>query len=122
MSGGAKYAQSSKEGNYTLSIDTVNGKSYWMQEEGTSAIWFDKKYGNWKIGSKDNLGTSASGLYSNANVKKPQDATIWNYYITDNKKWIKANENEVYAGSSTKKYIPIVDESQPVIILQLWKN
>ena len=100
LSGDAKDAQSSKEGIYTLSLDTVNGKSYWIQEEGTSAIWFDKKYGNWKIGSKDNLGTSASGLYSNGNVNKPQDATIWNYYITDNKTWIKANENEVYAGST----------------------
>ena len=121
MSGGAKDAQSSKEGIYTLSIDTVNGKSYWMQEGGTSAIWFDKKYGNWKIGSKDNLGTSASGLYSNANVKTPQDDTIWNYYITDNKNWIKANENEVYVGNSTNKR-DIVDEYLTLIILQLWKN
>ena len=94
LSGGAKDAQSSKEGIYTLSLDTVNGKSYWMQEGGTSAIWFDKKYGNWKIGSKDNLGTSASGLYSSRkrNVKKPQDETIWNYYNTDNKTWIQAME------------------------------
>ena len=107
MSGDAKEAQSSKEGIYTLSLDTVNGKSYWMQEEGTSAIWFDKKYGNWKIGSKDNLGTSASGLYSSRkrNVKKPQDETIWNYYNTDNKTWIQANGNEVYVGNSTKKEI-----------------
>ena len=105
LSGVAKNAQSSKEGIYTLSLDTVNGKSYWMQEEGTSAIWFDKKYGNWKIGSKDNLGTSASGLYSSRkrNVKKPQDETIWNYYNTDNKTWIQANGNEVYVGNNTKK-------------------
>ena len=102
MSGDAKEAQSSKEGIYTLSLDTVNGKSYWMQEEGTSAIWFDKKYGNWKIGSKDNLGTSASGLYSNFNLNKPQDVIFWSYYITDNNTWIEANENEVYVGRNTK--------------------
>ena len=102
LSGDAKEAQSSKEGIYTLSLDTVNGKSYWMQEEGTSAIWFDKKYGNWKIGSKDNLGTSASGLYSNFNLNKPQDVIFWSYYITDNNTWIEANENEVYVGRNTK--------------------
>ena len=51
----------------------------------------------------------------------PQDATIWNYYITDNKKWIKANENEVYAGSNTNKR-DNVDEYLTPIILQMWKN
>ena len=90
-----------------------------MQEEGTSAIWFDKKYRNWKIGSKDNIGTSASGLYSNVN--KPQDARIWYYSIPNSKKWIKANENEVYAGSNTNKR-DIVDEYLTPIILQMWKN
>ena len=99
MSGDAKEAQSSKEGIYTLSLDTVNGKSYWMQEEGTSAIWFDKKYGNWKIGSKDNLGTSASGLYSNANVDQPQEAKTWNYWVSGSETWIESNETEVYAGN-----------------------
>ena len=64
MSGGAKDAQSKREGIYKLSLDIVNGKSYWIQEDGTSALWFDKKYGNWKIGSKENIGTSASGLYT----------------------------------------------------------
>ena len=64
LNGGAKDAQSKREGIYKLSLDIVNGKLYWIQEEGTSALWFDKKYGNWKIGSKENLGTSASGLYT----------------------------------------------------------
>ena len=105
LTGSAKDAQSSKEGIYTLSLDTVNGKSYWIQEEGTSAIWVSKKFGIWYIGSKDNLGTRASSLHSNFNVNKPQDATIWNYYITDNNTWIEANENEVYVGSNTKKEI-----------------
>ena len=51
--------------------------------------------------------------------KMPQ---IWNYYITDNKTWIEANENEVYAGSNTKKRRDIVDEYLTLTILQLWKN
>ena len=100
LNGGAKDAQSKREGIYKLSLDIVNGKSYWIQEEGTSALWFDKKYGNWKIGSKENLGTSASGLYSNANVDDPQDTTIWNYWISENETWIESKETEVYASNT----------------------
>ena len=100
LNGGAKDAQSKREGIYKVSLDIVNGKLYWIQEEGTSALWFDKKYGNWKIGSKENLGTSASGLYSNANVNEPQDATIWNYWISENETWIESKETEVYASNS----------------------
>ena len=120
LNGGAKDAQSKREGIYKLSLDIVNGKLYWIQEEGTSALWFDKKYGNWKIGSKENLGTSASGLYSNANVNKPQDATIWNYWISGNKIWIKSNETEVYAGNIIiHKESDSIDENLTLTKLQL---
>ena len=98
MSGGAKDVQSSREGTYKLSLDIVNGKSYWMQEEGTNAIWFDKTFFNWKIGTKTGLGGTTSALYSNGNVDEPQDATIWNYYILANKTWSESNDIEVYAG------------------------
>ena len=55
LNGGAKDAQSKREGIYKLSLDIVNGKLYWIQEEGTSALWFDKTNENWKIGSKENI-------------------------------------------------------------------
>ena len=100
LNGGAKDAQSKREGIYKLSLDIVNGKLYWIQEEGTSALWFDKTNENWKIGCKENLGTSASGLYSNANVNEPQHATIWNYWISGNETWIESKETEVYASNN----------------------
>ena len=69
--------QEGKESIYKLSLDIVDGKSYWIQEEGTSAIWFDKTNKNWKIGTKEPK-RSSSAFYSNANVDQPQEATIWN--------------------------------------------
>ena len=106
LSGDAKDIHSEKEGIYILSLDLVNGKSYWMQEEGISVLWFDKTFNNWKIGNKAGLGGKTSAFYSNTNVNEPQDATIWNYYNNRNKTWIKSNETEVYAGNNTKRKIP----------------
>ena len=102
MSGGAKDAQSRREGIYKRSLDIFNGKSYWIQEEGTSALWFDKTNKNWKIGTKE-AKRSSSGLYSNVYVDQPQEATIWNYWISGNETWIESNETEVYAGNNTKR-------------------
>ena len=33
-------------------------------------------------------------------VNKPQDATIWNYWISGNETWIESKETEVYASNS----------------------
>ena len=102
MSGGAKDSQSRREGIYKLSLDIVNGKFYWIQEEGTSALWFDNTNKNWKIGTKEPK-RSSSAFYSNANVDQPQEAKIWNYWISGNETWIESNETEVYAGNKTKR-------------------
>ena len=98
LSGGAKDAQSKREGIYKLALDIVNGKSNWIQEEGTSALWFDKTNENWKIGTKEPKRSSIA-IYSNANVNQPQDAKIWNYWISGKETWIESNETEVYAGN-----------------------
>ena len=34
----------------------INGRSYWIQDNGLNAIWFDKKINQWNIGEKENLG------------------------------------------------------------------
>ena len=34
-------------------------------------------------------------------VNKPQDATIWTYWNSENERWIESNETEVYAGNNT---------------------
>ena len=83
LKGEAKVAQSSKAGIYTLGPDLVNGKSHWLQDPGSNAIWYDKRFENWKIGS--NLGSSSASIISYDDVAGPQVATTWKYY---NKEWI----------------------------------
>ena len=70
-------------GIYVLGPDLVNGKSHWLQDPGSNAIWYDKRFENWKIGS--NLGSSSASIISYDDVAGPQVATTWKYY---NKKWI----------------------------------
>ena len=33
----------------------INSRSYWIQDNGLNAIWFDKKINQWNIGEKENL-------------------------------------------------------------------
>ena len=42
----------------------INGKHYWMSSNGKHAIWFDKKFKNWKIGYEEHKGTSKCAIYS----------------------------------------------------------
>ena len=72
--------------------DVVNGKQYWMQENGQGAIWYDSKYGNWKIGSQSDIGSINKDIfsYSADNIFGPQGVTKWKYmrlgksYFDDN--------------------------------------
>ena len=55
------------EGFYILQSDTVNGKHYWVQGNGSSALWMYKNGTSrsyWIIGNKDDLGSSKGYLYS----------------------------------------------------------
>ena len=50
----------------------INGKDYWISSNGKHAIWFDKKFENWKIGYERNKGTSKCAIYSiPTGVKSP---------------------------------------------------
>ena len=33
----------------------INGRSYWIQDNGLNAIWFDKKINQWNIGEKEKI-------------------------------------------------------------------
>ena len=63
LDGNARLAQRHTEGYYTLnSIDNENPN--WIQVQGSCAIWYDKKFKNWKIGGRENLGSSICFLKS----------------------------------------------------------
>ena len=83
LEGGAKSTHSNRQGLYTLTSILVNGKQYWIQDQGSNAIWYDKKFKKWRIGDKQHNGTSTSSLHSTDDALVPEKATAWNYWNED---------------------------------------
>ena len=90
LKGEAKDAQGARAGFYTLGPNSVNGRSHWLQDSGTNAIWYDKKNGKWKIGDQDDISSSTAGIYTSEDVAGPQEATTWEY-LSDGK-WIISDD------------------------------
>ena len=58
MSGDPLNYQFGLVGNYILQDDLVNGKHYWIKENGAYGIWYtDRTTNAWMVGSIGNLGT-----------------------------------------------------------------
>ena len=92
LKGEAKDAQGSKAGLYILGPNEVNGKSHWLQDSGTVAMWYDKTSGNWNIGPQNKIGSELSFIYTSEDVAGPQEATTWQYHIGGGK-WIKSDDD-----------------------------
>ena len=92
LKGEAKDAQSTRAGIYIRGPKLVNGKSHWLQDSGTNAIWFDNKNYNWCIGPQGNLGTDNTGIVSYENVASPLKATTWHY---SNNGWKQSDDISV---------------------------
>ena len=80
LKGEAKDAQSGREGIYILGPNLVNGKSHWLQNSGTNAIWYTKETRGWHITDQVHLGNERAGIFSSEDVAGPQEATTWKYY------------------------------------------
>ena len=61
------------EGVYLLQPNQINGKSHWIIEDGSLAIWYDKEDGKeaWNIGDIDDLGSQTIAMYSSGDSCKP---------------------------------------------------
>ena len=92
LKGALKDSMEFVEGLYTLGSNQINGKPYWIQheaywiEERGMAIWYEKEDGieNWNIGHIEDLGTSATTMYTSGNTVGPHEPSIWhtwNYFI-----------------------------------------
>ena len=90
LKGEAKDAQSSREGIYILGPNLVNGKSHWLQNSGTNAIWYTKDKRHWHIADQVHLGNDRAGIFSSEELAGPQEATTWKYYNGD--KWIISDD------------------------------
>ena len=96
LDGNAKLAHSIREGHYILTSIPVNGKQCWIQEQGSNAIWYDKKNTGWSIGSKKNLGTDKCDLHSTNDTTGPEEATTWSYW--NKKEWMPTSN--IFGSSS----------------------
>ena len=67
-------------GIYVLGPNSINGKSHWLQESGSYAIWYSKGIG-WGIGSQDELANGyVPSLLSFDDVTSPHEASTWKHY------------------------------------------
>ena len=89
LKGDVKDALSSRAGIYVLGPNKINGKSHWLQDLGTNAIWHDKVNGNWNIGSLNGLGGTGAWITTQQDGAGPQEATTWKYF---NDKWTTSDD------------------------------
>ena len=73
------------QGIYILAPKLVNGKAYWIQEEGSFALWYSKYngIGNWNIGDLEDLGSDVVGLYCLDESYVPVEIDTWFYQDDD---------------------------------------
>ena len=67
-------------GIYALEPNPINDKSHWLQNSGSKAIWYNKEFRIWAIGSQENLGSYTANFVSFEDVSSPQEATTWQYF------------------------------------------
>ena len=88
INGAAKDAQRTRAGIYVLGPTLVNDKPHWLQNQGSNAIWYNKRHGGWNIGNQAKLGglrlyyKPQAKLYSPDDSYRagPQEASTWKYY------------------------------------------
>ena len=71
-------------GIYVLEPNPMNDKSHWLKTSGSKAIWYNKEFEIWAIGSRKNLGSHKANFFSVEDVSSPHEATTWQYWdVTD---------------------------------------
>ena len=90
---------STSEGIYNLAATLENGKSHWLQEGGTDAIWYNDINKRWMLGGTLD-GTKAKMFTRKgaAETRDPQEAT-W-MYKAKNSSWIPTNDIQVSEGEN----------------------
>ena len=75
-------------------IEVVNGKRYWVEENGNNAIWYYKtnSLDIWMIGFQNDVGTLTGGIYTVSQNQCPNDeVNTWKYVADD--KWVDAGSD-----------------------------
>ena len=95
LNGDAKEAQSGTEGRYLLHEDNNWWDNYWIQENGSNAIWHYAVY--WIIGNQNDrgrlYGTQFATIYSlDESIHYPLLVSNWTYKAS-NGKWTYKLDN-----------------------------
>ena len=81
--------QYSSAGKYTKANGLYSGMPYWIQSDGTYALWFAKE--QWRIGDKSYLGATSVYLHSTNSPLCPESVGHWKYL--DGEEWLDAQGN-----------------------------
>ena len=96
LSGTVKNKQSSKEGNYYLANDNLNGFPYWKQDNGDNAIWFQKTwYIGWTVGNENYLGQDYNGIIGPNYVYLWPSRTLSGYKYWHDSEWKNVEEDSL---------------------------
>ena len=83
-------------GTYDLGPNFINGKSHWLQESNSNAIWYNG-WGGWFIGSQDDIINNIALIISFDGVASPQEVSTWYYY--DGSSYIISDDILVESGT-----------------------
>ena len=102
LSGDAKEAQSDLEGRYFLQASNNDYReNYWIQENGTSVLAYDKEFDNWNIGYQSYIGIYSPDKY----IPNPLLASTW-YYVADGN-WKKSKD--IFVGPGRPGNLDLID-------------
>ena len=82
LNGDAKNEQGIRQGTYILEEKLVNSYPYWLQQNGSNAIWFRDAYRYWCIGPKEYLGGGMCGIFGPRGIDMSPTRIVngWRYY------------------------------------------
>ena len=69
------------EGAYILASNKINCRQYWTQHGGNLAIWNDKTFSDWQLGSINDLGKAIGPMYGVGNYSVCPINTEWRVVV-----------------------------------------
>ena len=76
--------------------EVINGKRYWIGENGANAIWYNNELSNdlWIVGDKNYVGTLTGSIHTISTNQCPNDQVdTWRYFSIDVDEWVDGGSN-----------------------------
>lgn len=96
LGGNIKDHHSETQGIYLLVEDFINDRYYWIQRDGTNAIWFQRSwYTSWIVGPQAYLGQNYTGITLPNAVSSWPTQIFGGYEFWDGASWQSSHSNEI---------------------------